>query len=65
MKVQIEFEITDDFEKRCVEHGLTPQQIAEEAIYWYQSKEPSMVTEMAVKAEFQSETGTHYRLKRK
>ena len=65
MKVQIEFEVTDAFNKRCAEHGLTPQQIAEEAIYWYQSKEPSMVTEMAVKAEFQSETEVHYRLNHK
>ena len=65
MKVEIDFEVSDAFKKRCVEHGLTPQQVAEEAIYWYQSKEPSMVTEMAVKAEFQSETKVHYRLKQK
>ncbi len=62
MKVQIEFEVTEAFKQRCLEHRLTPQLIAEEAIYWYQSKEPSMVTEMAVTPSW-SDTTTHLKMK--
>ena len=62
MKVQIEFEVTEAFKQRCLEHRLTPQLIAEEAIYWYQSKEPSMVTEMTVTPSW-SDTTTHLKMK--
>jgi len=62
MKVKIEFEVTDAFRERCLEHRLTPQMIAEEAIYYYQSKEPSMVTEMAVEPSW-SNTTTHLKMK--
>lgn len=62
MKVQIEFEVTEAFKQRCLEHRLTPQLIAEEAIYWYQSKEPSMVTEMSVEPSW-SNTTTHLKMK--
>ena len=62
MKVQIEFEVTEAFRERCLEHRLTPQMIAEEAIYWYQSKEPSMVTEMTVAPSW-SDTTTHLKMK--
>lgn len=62
MKVQIEFEVTEAFKQRCLEHRLTPQLIAEEAIYWYQSKEPSMVTEMIVTPSW-SDTTTHLKMK--
>lgn len=62
MKVQIKFEVTEAFKQRCLEHRLTPQMIAEEAIYWYQSKEPSMVTEMVVEPSW-SNTTTHLKMK--
>ncbi len=62
MKVQIEFEVTEAFRERCLEYRLSPQMIAEEAIYWYQSKEPSMVTEMTV-AQSWSDTTTHLKMK--
>lgn len=62
MKVQIEFEVTDAFKQRCLEHKLAPSLIAEEAIYWFQSKEPSMVTEIAVDCPL-VEHKTYYKIK--
>lgn len=62
MKVQIEFEVTEAFKQRCLERRLTPQMIAEEAIYWYQSKEPSMVTGIVVDTPW-SDTITHLKMK--
>lgn len=62
MKVQIEFEVTDAFKQRCLEHRLTPQMIAEEAIYWYQSKDSNMITEIVVDTPW-SDTITHLKMK--
>ena len=62
MKVKIEFEVTEAFKQRCLEHRIVPQLIAEEAIYYYQGKETSMVTEMSVEPSW-TNTITHLKMK--